>query len=82
MKEVKSNIKVKQLRTYNRCGRTVKVYKDNTGVMKTREKVDDGTYFNTDYSWLREHLPCPGTGYVSGSCGKKCKKRRMTRKAK
>jgi hypothetical protein len=82
MTEVKSNIKVKPLRTYKRCGRTVKVYKNKNGNMKTREKLDDDRYFNRDYSWLREHLPCYKTGFLSGSCGKKCKKRRMTMKAK
>lgn len=82
MKQVRSNIKVKPLRTYKKCGRTVKVYKDNEGKMKTREKLDDNRYFNRDYSWLSEHLPCPGTGFLYGSCGKKCQKRRKTRKVK
>jgi len=82
MKQTKSNIKVKPLRTYKRCGRTVKVYRDKNGLMRTREKLDDDRYFNRDYSWLREYSPCDGTGFLYGSCGKKCKKRRMTMKAK
>ena len=83
MVEVRRNIKVKPIKTYKKCGRTVKVYKDKEGKMKTIEKVDDNRYYVGDYSWLYSKMPCDGTGYLAGSCGKTCKKRRQkTQKTK
>lgn len=80
MLEGESKIKQKVLKTYKKCGRTVKVYKDKEGKMKTIEKIDDGKYYVGNYSWLKSILPCAGTGFLYGSCGKKCQKRRKTRK--
>ena len=71
-----TNIK-NPIRTYTKCGTTVKVYKDKEGKLKTRTKVNDNRYHIGNYSWLSEILPCENK---VGTCGRKCQKRRKKTK--